>query len=171
MFDATLAKRPQVVAINKVDLPQVASRVEALKAVFREAGIIPVFISAAAGSGLKELVEETWKLLQEAEIKEKAELHLAEPPRVFHPKPVDQGVKVRKKGNTFIISDPALERLLDKVDPEDPNNLQELNEAMEKLGVNKTLRSAGAKSGDTVITGKMEWTWTDDEDRRHGRNV
>ena len=35
LFDATLAKRPQVVAINKVDLPEVKARVAELKAVFQ----------------------------------------------------------------------------------------------------------------------------------------
>ena len=52
LFDATLAKRPQVVAINKVDLPEVKARVEELKAAFKEAEITPIFISAAERIGL-----------------------------------------------------------------------------------------------------------------------
>ena len=34
------------------------------QAAFKEAGITPVFISAAAKIGLEKLVEETWKLLK-----------------------------------------------------------------------------------------------------------
>ena len=54
-FDSSLAKRPQIIAINKVDLPEVQSRVEDLKMTFSEAGLSPVFISAATGAGSQEL--------------------------------------------------------------------------------------------------------------------
>jgi GTPase len=168
MFDTTLAKRPQVVAINKVDLPQVQERVENLKEVFAEAGITPFFISAAAGIGLDELVQDTWRLLKSANIRLKVTLEA--PAKVFHPEPVDRA-RVQRKGHSFILVDPAVERLLDKLDLEDPEDLKEFNQALEKLGINRTLKEAGVKSGDTVATGNLEWTWTNDEDRSNRRDL
>jgi GTPase len=170
MFDATLAKRPQVVAINKVDLPEASARVDELKSTFAEADIKPIFISAVEGVGLNELIEETWKLLKEANIRDRLVKPQTVPTKVFRPEAVDKGVKVQRKGNSYIVADPALERLLDKLDLEDPEDVKEFKEAIDKLGVNKTLKSAGAKSGDTITTGNMEWTWYD-EDRSNGRNV
>ncbi len=169
MFDATLAKRPQVVVINKIDLPEVAAKEEMLKATFAEAGIEPIFISAAAKIGLDELKETTWKLLKEVDIRLRISQEIAEPPRIYRPAAVDKGVKVHKKGNRYILVDTEVERLLDKLDLEDADDIREFNEALEKKGVNKTLKSAGAKSGDTVITGNMEWTWTDEDKKKHGR--
>jgi GTP-binding protein len=171
LFDTTLAKRPQVVAINKVDLPEVSERREQLLSVFADAGLKPVFISAVAGIGLDELVEETWKRLKEADAMDRLSRPQAVAAPVIRPRPVDAVMGVRKKGNRFILADPALERLANKLDLNKPEDLKEFNQALDKLGANKTLKTAGAKSGDTVITGSMEWTWYDDENRFNGRNV
>lgn len=165
LFDASLAKRPQVIAINKVDLPEVQVRVEELKCMFAEAGLTPVFISAAVGIGLDELITETWKILQPARLKARLAQAALEPAKIFHPEAVDKDRRVHREGNRFILAEPALETLLDKLDLDDPSDLKEFNDALESKGINKSLKAAGVKSGDTVITGKMEWTWTNDEDR------
>ncbi len=170
MFDATLAKRPQVVAINKIDLPEVQSREKELKAAFEEADIKPVFVSAACKIGLDDLVRQTWQMLKASNVRMQVALQ-PEPVKVFHPQPVDKSSRVQKKGGEYILVEPALERLIDKCDLDNPEDLKIFNEGLEKLGINKLLKSAGARSGDTVITGKMEWVWYDDEDRRNRRHV
>jgi GTP-binding protein len=169
MFDAALAKRPQVVAINKVDLPEVKARVDELKATFAEADVTPLFISAAAKIGLKELVRETWQLLNAADLRTR--VSLPAPTAVFRPLPVDAAAKVRKRGNSYIVVDPDLERLLDKWDPADPADWPDFYARLEQLGTDQLLKSAGAKSGDTVITGNKEWKWYSDAYRRDRRDV
>jgi GTP-binding protein len=171
MFDASLVEKPQVVAINKVDLPEVAARVKELRQAFAEAGITPLFISANARIGLEELKRQIWELLKTVEARTAVVQQPVVPVRVFRPEAVDKGARIHRRGNRYIISDPALERLLEKLDLEDPEDLEQLNGALERMGINKTLKAAGARSGDTVITGNMEWTWIDEEDRRHGRHV
>lgn len=169
MFDATLAKRPQIVAINKIDLPQVQERRQELTEAFAEAGVNPIFISATTTEGLPELVQAVWKILKEVEIKEK-ETVVAEPaPQVFRPRPAHKSTKVQRRGSGYILTDPALERMLDRLDMDDPDDLQEFNQVLERLGINKTLKSAGAQSGDTVKTGNMEWTWIDETKPRKSR--
>ena len=169
LFDASLARRQQIVAINKLDLAEVEARQEELKATFKEAGISPVFISAARGDGLKELVAETIRTLRTADIRLRAAGPT--PEKVFRPRAVDRGTRVQKKGNSFILADPDVERLLDKFDLDDPDDLKEFNDRLEKLGINKALKSAGVKSGDSVVTGNMEWTWYSDEERNTGRHL
>ena len=170
LFDASLAKRPQVVAINKVDLPEVEGRVLQLKGSFKDAGITPIFISACSRIGLSELVKETSKLLQSAGIREKVLVQLAQA-KVFRPKPVDTPTTVRQKGHSFILSDPKVEQLLDKVDLEKPEDLEYFNQQLERMGINKLLKNSGVKNGDTIITGKMEWEWYDEEHRPDRRDV
>jgi GTP-binding protein len=170
LWDASLAKRPQVVAVNKIDLPDVKARELDIKRAFAEAGVSPVFISASERIGLDDLVKETWALLKASDIRSKATVQPVT--KVFRPQPVDGFSAVRKKGNTFIISDPDLERLLDKTDLSNPEEQSEFREGLEKLGINKLLKSAGARTGDKVITGNKEWNWSySDEHRHHGRNV
>jgi GTPase len=160
-----------VVAINKIDLPEVQARQQELKAAFAEAEIKPVFISAAEGAGLAELVAETWKILEPAKLRARLAQTVPGPDKVFRPEAVDKDTRVHQQGNRFILADPELEHMLDKLDLEDPQDLREFNEALEKKGINKNLKDSGVKSGDTIITGKMEWTWTSDEDRRSRRHV
>jgi GTPase len=170
LFDASLAKRPQVVAVNKVDLPEVKTRLAELQSWFKDAGITPIFISACERISLEELVKETWKLLQAASIREKV-LAPATPTKVFRPKPIDRGITVRQKDRSFILTDPAVERLLDKLDLEKPADLEYFNQQLDRQGINRLLKSSGVKNGDTIITGRMEWIWHDEEHRGDRRDV
>jgi GTP-binding protein len=165
-----LAKRPQVLAVNKVDLPEVQARLDAITSSFKDADITPIFISACEKIGLSELVKAAWKLLEAASIREKI-LVPANPTKVFRPKPVDRGATIRRKDRSFILTDPAVERLIDKLDMENPEELEAFNQNLDKLGINKMLKSSGVKNGDTIIAGKMEWEWHDDEHRPDRRNV
>ncbi len=168
-FDATLSKRPQIVAINKIDLPRVQARRGDLKASFTGAEIIPFFISAATGEGLPELVQAVWRTLKGVDSKDSTTTPAEAAPQVFRPKPVHRTTRVQQRGSGYILVDPVIERLLDKLDMNNADDLQGFNQTLERLGINKTLRSAGAKSGDTVKTGNMEWTWVDDNKRTSSR--
>lgn len=55
-FNPELALRPQVVALNKVDITEAKERVPELLKFFKDLGIKVFMISAATGEGLKELV-------------------------------------------------------------------------------------------------------------------
>ncbi len=56
-FDSDLATRPQVVALNKVDITEAGEKVEELLKFFEPLGIKVFPISAVTGVGLKELVD------------------------------------------------------------------------------------------------------------------
>jgi GTPase len=169
LFDAGLAKRPQVVAINKVDLPEVETRLDELKASFAEAGLSPVFVSAATGAGSDILIEETLKLLKTSEVKLTASTEL--PAKIFHPQPVDGNLKAQKISNQYIVFEPELEKELDKYDLNDPEQWPDFYRRLEILGINKLLISAGAKSGDSIITGSKKWIWYKDEFRGDRGNL
>jgi GTP-binding protein len=66
-FSPELAGRPQVVAINKVDLPEVRDQAQATRRALAEAGAGKVLLlSAATGEGVDELLEALWSALEEA---------------------------------------------------------------------------------------------------------
>ncbi|RLA80680.1 MAG: GTPase ObgE [Deltaproteobacteria bacterium] len=65
LFHPSLMKKPQVVALNKIDLPEVRERVEEIKEEFLQRGL-PFFpISAYTGEGLRELVRAVGKKVEE----------------------------------------------------------------------------------------------------------
>jgi GTP-binding protein len=63
-FDAELARRPQLVALSKIDVTEARERLPALRAQFAERGIHLYAISAATGEGLNELMEAAYRLVR-----------------------------------------------------------------------------------------------------------
>ncbi|GAJ01027.1 unnamed protein product, partial [marine sediment metagenome] len=110
LFDSALAQKPQLVVVNKIDLPQVQTRLAEMKDAFNSAGTAALFISAATGEGISELMTEAIKVLQSAtagvETGEKI------PRKVFHPKPRSIGASVHREGDTFVVVAPGLERIV-----------------------------------------------------------
>ena len=63
LYDAALAARPQLVVVNKIDLPEVREKLAALKRAFARRGIELHAISAATGEGIAALLEAIWRAL------------------------------------------------------------------------------------------------------------
>ena len=66
LFDSALAKKPQLVVINKLDLPQVKGRRDELEESFSAVGAPVFFVSAVSGEGIPELMAATAEILQSA---------------------------------------------------------------------------------------------------------
>ena len=69
LFSPALARKPQIVVLNKIDLPHVAARqtelMRALRGEMSHSRLLP--ISAAARIGVGELVRKTWNFLKKVE--------------------------------------------------------------------------------------------------------
>jgi GTPase len=155
LFDQMLAKKPQIIALNKIDLPEVQEKREEIEAEFAGAGMKVHFISAATGSGVQALMKEAFKVLQSMAIKEPEQ----KPMKIFHPQPKEPGVKVTRKGDEFIISAPSLERIRGGIGVT-PNEMRwQLNYLLKKMGVNRMLEKAGAQQGSKIRCGEMTWEW------------
>jgi GTP-binding protein len=85
LFDSALARKPQLVAVNKIDLPQVEARRAEITESFSAVGIRVFFVSAASGRGLPELMAEAVKLLES--IPETRADGIKVPKKVFRPQP------------------------------------------------------------------------------------
>jgi len=66
LFDSALAKKPQLVAVNKIDLPQVEERRGELEESFKAIGTPVFFVSAVSGEGIGELMTAVAKILESA---------------------------------------------------------------------------------------------------------
>ncbi len=67
-YNPQLLDKPQIVAINKIDLPEVKARVKKEVARFRKKGIILHSFSAVTGEGTQELIKMMVSLLNKTEI-------------------------------------------------------------------------------------------------------
>jgi len=157
LFDSALAQKPQVVVVNKVDLPQVQARLTEIKDAFSGAGTTPLFVSAATGEGVAGLMAETMKVLQVVTVERGSGERI--PVKVFRPQPKGKGPRVYKEGNTFVVVSPELERIVARTDVTSPGVRWQLSRQLVKLGVSKALERAGVKPGDRVRCGDLEWDW------------
>lgn len=85
-YDPALKDRPRIVAVNKIDLPEVRSRLPQIEPEFRKLGVPVYYISAATGEGVNELMLKTLELLASAK---SAGSPKQEPEfKVFRPRPL-----------------------------------------------------------------------------------
>jgi GTP-binding protein len=155
-YDTALARKPQIVAINKIDLPEVQDKLETIKDEFSSLGTKSYYISAATGQGIPELMTEAARVLKSVAAGKKEEGLTR---RVFRPKPRDAVITVSKVGDVFVLSVPELERIVTRAGA-GPSELRwQFKDQLIKLGVNRVLEKAGVKPGSKIRCGELEWEW------------
>ena len=154
LFDPQLKRKPQVVAVNKIDLPDVKERWPKLKASLLKKGYKPMAISAVTGENVRELLWEASRQLAEAPvIVQQAELPVYKPvedPREFH---------IEEQGDVFILTGAAIERAAEMTYWEYDDSVRRFQKLMERLGVDDALRKAGIQEGQIVRIKDYELIW------------
>lgn len=154
LYDPALGKKLQIVAVNKVDLPEVQAKVEDIKADFKWIGMKVQFVSAATGEGVKDLMKAVYDLLKTIPVN-RNEVES----RVFRPQPRRHGTTISKDADTFVINLPDIERVILRVDMDDPTVRWQVHGLLLRRGIGKELEKAGIKGGDKVRCGNIEWEW------------
>ncbi len=158
-----LSLKPQVLAVNKLDLTDVSVLRDDLHDAFREAsgsGDIH-FVSAITHEGVDRLLDSVLLALQDAPdpIAAPSGVGVDGIP-VIRPAPRRRrpAVYVQDDG-VFVVDWPSAERMAVMVDPSDwTANIQFYSRLM-RSGVVKALEDAGIATGDTVRIGQVEWQW------------
>lgn len=155
LFNPILSEKAQIVAVNKIDLAEVESRIPALK---RELGSLEAplfFISAATRRGVPQLMAKALEMLGSLSVQAPRQEALA----LFRPQPKDERITVTKEGDIFVVSAPRVERLIARMDIKNPEARSYVKRQFTKMGVSAALKRAGAKPGDVVRFGKIELEW------------
>ena len=155
-FDPLLAKKPQLVALNKIDLPEVQERWPAIKAELEGRGYQPMAISAMARTNLDALLWKVMELLQTAPVFEtEAEIPVYRPEEDIH------DFIVTKEPGGWRVSGKGIERAAAMTYWEYEGSLRRFQRLMEKIGLDEALREAGIQEGETVFIGDNELEWQD----------
>jgi GTP-binding protein len=161
-YDEHLATRPQIIVLNKMDLPEAQERWPALKAKAEEAGYPAFAISAITHQGTAELMGYTARRLQEIQ-QEEAEQVAAQPipdmaGPVLRPQPEDAFSITKEKG-VFIVKGKRVERAVNMTNLDSEESMDRLQVTLAKMGVTRALEEEGVKVGDRVRFGKVELYW------------
>ncbi|WP_430592766.1 GTPase ObgE [Humidisolicoccus flavus] len=156
-----LHERPQLIALNKIDVPEAAELAAFVRSDLEARGYRVFEISTASRAGLREL---SFAL---AELVEQARQQLAAEPVaeriVLRPKAVDEsGFTIKVEGGTYgpvyRILGRKPERWVQQTDFQNDEAVGYLADRLAKLGIEDALLKAGAVAGATVVIGRNNAT-------------
>lgn len=158
LFDEKLSTKPQIIAINKLDLPEVEARWETLQKTLEELGYKDIHpVSALARTGLKQLLWAAHNARQEVEV----EPILDEVPVYKVEDDPDEFSIKRELDGAWRVEGKAVERAAAMTYWEYDEAVRRFQRILEHLGVESALREAGALPNDTVRIGDHELEWQD----------
>ncbi|MHB0877421.1 MAG: GTPase ObgE [Anaerolineae bacterium] len=160
LFGENLAQKPEVVAFNKMDLPEARERFADVKAALASRGLDAYPISAATGEGLRPLMGAVRRSLETAPAPRVVEV-LAE----LRPTAVDEEeatVRVFRRGDgAWVLRAPWLEKLARRTAWQMPEATERFWRIVQSRGLGATLAEMGVEAGDTVVIGEEELEWVD----------
>ena len=156
LFDPNLATKPQLVALNKIDQPEVQERLKDIQKKFKRQKVELMTISGLARTNTRDLLIKAYQKLAET-----PPLEEVEPPMpVYRPKEDPREFVVRREGaNEWRISGAAIERAASMTYWQHDGSVRRFQKIMGALGVDQALRSAGVQEGDTVAIADFELEW------------
>ncbi|HCJ67621.1 MAG TPA: GTPase ObgE [Elusimicrobia bacterium] len=159
LYNPELLKRPMLIGLNKIDLPE-ANPDGYLRGKSFSFGKkkYPVFLlSALTGEGTKEICLEILKILNSLPAEVKKEETRGN--YVFLPDFEVCTSSRKEKGNIFQVSGKKVERLVAMTDFSQKEAVKRLQNIFSKMGLDKVLEKKGINEGDTVKIGEWEFIW------------
>jgi len=157
LFDPKLANKPQIVALNKIDQPDVQEKLKEIKSKFKKKKIELVTLSAMTRTNTRDLLIAAYQKLADMPIEE-----VEDTLPVYRPEVDPNQFEItREDDGNWRITGVAIERSARMTYFEHDGSLRRFQKMLERLGVDKALREAGIEEGDTVYIGKFELEWQD----------
>jgi len=155
-----LAQLYQIVALNKIDSIEDERKQELLN-LFKQKTEDVFLISAVTGENVEDLKYFMGKKVDEIE-KPISDIIVEDDPAATDND--DSAFEISKVAkDTFIIVGGKVNRLAGVTDERNPEQVIRFQNILTGLGVFEKLKSMGVKDGDTIIVGKLEFAYYDDE--------
>ena len=160
-IDLTL--KPQILAVNKLDLTDVRVLMDDLEDAFRHAtgGAEVHFISAVTHEGVDQLLDAVNQALRRPQVAPSAwESVSQESLPVVRPTPRQRRPSIHvDEDGAFVVEWQSAARMAPMVDPDDWTAKIQFYNRLERMGVVRALEEAGVGPGDVVRIGDVEWLW------------
>lgn len=152
-----LLERPQLIALNKVDVPDAKDLADMVRPFLEERGYRVFEISAVSHEGLRQLSFALAEVVERG--RQKAADNEVVPVIMLRPRAVDdQGFDIRveggSNGNVYRVLGAKPERWVEQTDFNNEEAVGYLADRLAKLGVEDMLFKKGAVAGSTVIIGE-----------------
>ena len=153
-----LKDRPMIVVANKMDLPGAEENLQRLREKLAGTGIDIYPVSAATRQNFKALLYATVELLETCP---PAEPFLEEELGDLEALGSGEPFAVETENGVYFVSGREMDRLMASVNFDNEDSLNWFHRSLRRLGVIDALRERGAKEGDSVVIGDMEFDFVE----------
>lgn len=157
-YNSKLTDLPQLIALNKIDVPEAAANLARVQEFFGKRKVFP--ISAVTGEGVNALMRQAYRSLQylEAKAREQAETTITFEHELL-PEPRAR-FELQKTEKGFVVTGDEPKRAVVMTDMENEQALMLLFRKLKKMGVINALARSGVKEGDTIQIDEFEFTYS-----------
>lgn len=155
-YSDKLANRKQIIVANKIDALQDDENLKKIEKLAKENDIEVFKISAVTGEGLEELFNHVGEIIKTLPKEDVVDI---DETMVYTLDDEKDQFDIEVKGTEFIVTGPAVERLMGRVNIGDNESYAYMERMIKKLGIDEALRAKGVKEGDTVKLLEWEFEW------------
>jgi GTPase len=156
LFDPELAQKPQIVALNKMDITDVQARWKDIEKGLKKKGVSVFPISAVSGLNLTSLLYKTAELLRNTPVVDRGPII-----PVYHPRSDPRQYGIKRVSNGWQINGESIERAAAMTYWDNDESIRRFQRILETLGIDEALRKVGINEGDMVAIGEYELEWKD----------
>ncbi|MFW6135899.1 MAG: GTPase ObgE [Chloroflexota bacterium] len=153
-YSESLVEKPQLVAFNKIDMPQAEERWPEVEEALKSQGYTAMAISALTGENTRELLYRVAELLESIPEERKPE----QVP-VFRLEEDEERFTIERVQDGWRVSGVAVERVAAMTVWNLDESVRRFQRQLRGMGVTQALRESGVEPGDTVYIGDTELVW------------
>jgi GTP-binding protein len=154
-YSESLADKPQLVAFNKIDMPQAEDRWPEVREALEGRGYPVMTISALTRENTRELLYRVAQMLKEIPEEERE----PEQVPVFRLEEDEERFVIERVEDGWRVSGVAVERLAAMTVWNLEESVRRFQRQLRGMGVTEALRESGVEPGDTVYIGDTELVW------------
>ncbi len=158
-YNPRLATKPQIVALNKIDLPDAQANWTRVQKSLNQRAVAVFAISAATGQNVRDLLRAAANQL--AQMPVEPDEALAEEMPVIRPPEDENAFEILREDQAYRVRGIKVERVIAMTNFEQTEAIQRLHRVFKAMGVTQALEQAGVQSGDYVRIGEVELEWKD----------
>ncbi|MBQ7568866.1 Obg family GTPase CgtA, partial [bacterium] len=151
-YDPDLISRPEVIAVNKIDIEGCEEALRCLERALRREGKRLHRISCISGTGVEGLLSELFEVVREAPSLPPMPIEALYAPDAYD-------FEVSSEDDVWVVRGVRVEKAVAMTDLDEEESVGRLQRRFDAWGVEDALIKAGAQPGDTVRIGKSEFAF------------
>ena len=154
-YNKKLLDKPQIIAMNKVDLVDCHEGLSQIETRASELSLISIPISALTGTGIDKLLNAVALLLEKEAVSGTNDCEIP----TIRPNYRKGKIKIRHDAGVYIVDVPYLTRIARMVDLRNWDVKIQFHKHLNQTGVVKSLEKHGIVEGEIVRIGEVEFKW------------